>query len=354
MAFPTGWICKSALVVQHGQVTADQTAFPVLITEASFATNCSEILTTGDPNAAQSDGGDLRFSTDSAGASQIACEVVLWSQNATFASARAEIYVPRNILTASDVTIYVWWSAGGGLSQPAANASFGSQAVWDANYLAVYHLNEATNATATDSTSHANNSVNNVSTQIVGKIGNGQSFNGTTEWIELPFALGNATFTVSSWIKVATAVVVGMALEGRNGSGDGDALYVLDKANLFAAPAATITSTVSVGNAAWHYIVGAYTPSTGLIYVDNNSAVSGGWTSHGWNVNGGGGQNRIARDFAGAFYAQSSDELRFSTSQRSAAWISTEYNNQNSPGTFIIAGSRIGGSSSQPTIFVLT
>ena len=32
------------------------------------------------------------------------------------------------------------------------------------------------------------------------------------------------------------------------------------------------------------------------------------------------------------------DEVRLSTSLRSAAWITTEYNNQSSPGTFITMG----------------
>src|SRR5207247_7727663 len=33
------------------------------------------------------------------------------------------------------------------------------------------------------------------------------------------------------------------------------------------------------------------------------------------------------------------DEVRISATARSAAWITTEYNNQNSPGTFITMGS---------------
>ncbi len=82
----------------------------------------------GDPNAAQANGGDIRFSTDSAGASQIALEVVVWTQNANPASAAAELWVgPVAVNSASDVTIYVWYSAGGAVSQPAAGAAFGSQ-----------------------------------------------------------------------------------------------------------------------------------------------------------------------------------------------------------------------------------
>ena len=42
----------------------------------------------------------------------------------------------------------------------------------------------------------------------------------------------------------------------------------------------------------------------------------------------------------GAFYFDGNvDELRISNTNRSAAWITTVYNNQNSPGTFIMMGS---------------
>jgi hypothetical protein len=85
-AFPTGWLRQAKLTVQHAQVPADQTAFPVLVTAATLP---NEMVTAGGANAAQSDGGDIRFSSDAAGSSQLACEIVIWTQNANPALAEA-------------------------------------------------------------------------------------------------------------------------------------------------------------------------------------------------------------------------------------------------------------------------
>ncbi len=341
MSFPTGWTRSCALVVQHGQVTADQTAFPVLITEACLP---AEMLTTGDPNAAQSDGGDIRFSSDSLGASQLACEVVGWTQNANPLLATAEIWVPRDILTASDVTIYVWYAGGGGLSQPAAGASYGSQAVWDSNYSAVYHLIEATNAQALDSTSNAYHSTANVATQAAGKIGNGQSFAAaSTNYLQFGTPQPFTTFTISAWIK-ATAANYCSIWDWREWSGSGGApgvgtvLYSDSTGKLIFfntnGAGESITSTANVTDTTWHYAVATLASGTGKSYVDANAAVSGSFAAD----RASGNYGRISRTFNNLYSNQTIDEVRISIIARSATWISTEYANQNAPSAFVVAG----------------
>ena len=49
-------------------------------------------------------------------------------------------------------------------------------------------------------------------------------------------------------------------------------------------------------------------------------------------------EGNIGRYNNGEYIAASLDEPRFSMSPKSAGWILTEYNNQNSPGTFISLG----------------
>ncbi len=352
MAFPTGWLCQSALVVQHSQVTANQTAFPVLITEASFATNCPEILTTGNAHAAQSDGGDLRFSTDSAGASQIACEVVTWSQNATFASAKAEIHVPRDILTGADVTIYVWWSGGGGLSQPAAGASFGSQAVWDANYKTVKHLQSAT----TESTSSGLSLTNINGSFAAAKIGSGITLNGSNAEVVgsdsiLPFGTNPRTFSI--WINPSDNVDRCIMSYGnlvinqffgfyRFGTGTQLLLYLLDNV------AGVVSATISSGS--WSHVVITLNSTTVEFFL--NGVSKGTISKPSLNtVSGTQGVKYGVDDNTGssAWFKGTIDEPRFSNIVRSSSWIATEYNNQNSPGTFVIAGTRTDlGSSGGP------
>ena len=351
MSFPTGWASSSALTVQHGQVTANQTAFPVLITEATFTTNCPEILTTGDPHAAQSDGGDLRFSTDSAGTTQIACEVVLWSQNATFSSARAEIWVPRDILTGSDVVIYVWWEAGGGQTQPAAGASFGSQAVWDANFGMVAHLPNGSSLTANDSTSHAVNGTVTSATATAGKIDGGAAFVAANS-AQIDFGvvnIGLTTITVEAWFKASSAVGTfftqwadspateeAMILDQNGGSGK--ARYLIGTVGTAGGGGNGLTN-ICDGN--WHYIVLAWPTATNTLtgYLDgavDNTFTTAGTVIHAAAIT----HLFLGRYSNGAFFTGSGDELRISGSVRSATWISTCYNNQNAPGSFIIAGTR--------------
>ncbi len=349
-AFPTGWTRRAPLVIQHGQVPANQTAFPVLLTATTLP---AEMLTTGDPNAAQSDGGDIRFSTDTAGASQLACEVVIWTQNANPVLATAEIWVPVSILTASDVTIYVWYSAGGGLTQPAAGAAFGSQAVWNSNYAAVYHLNEATNAQALDSTVNALNSTANIATQAAGQIGFGQSFTAaSTQYIQSAVVQPTANFTVSAWIKAAAAnycVIWDWREWTGSGSlpGFGTVLYSdsTGKLILFNTNGAgeSIISTANVTDSTWHYAVGTLTAiSTGRVYVDANAAVSGAFLPD-KSISGNWG--RAGRSFNNLYSTETIDELRFSTIALSATWITTEFNNQSSPSTFVIEGTPVSTAS---------
>ncbi|HXJ73559.1 MAG TPA: LamG-like jellyroll fold domain-containing protein [Candidatus Dormibacteraeota bacterium] len=302
------------------------------------------MVTAGGSNAAQSDGGDIRFSSDSAGASQLACEIVTWAQNANPSLASAEIWVPVNVLTASDVTIYVWYKAGGGITQPAANAAFGSQAVWGSQFVAVYHLNEASNAQALDSTSHGYHSTVNLSTQTAGKIGNGQSFTAaSSENLAIPAQQPFGQISCTAWVKTTGMFPI---WDPRRADGFGCVFYtdVDGKFKIYSTNGAgetVATTATNITNGSWHYVAGTEsTPpaATGRVYSDGSTAVSGGWTAD----NGGSTTGRVAKFFDIGFKTGNVDELHILNVELSANWITTEYHNQNSPGTFIIPGTPVG------------
>ncbi|HET6888026.1 MAG TPA: LamG-like jellyroll fold domain-containing protein, partial [Candidatus Udaeobacter sp.] len=50
-------------------------------------------------------------------------------------------------------------------------------------------------------------------------------------------------------------------------------------------------------------------------------------------------QGTIGSAFGGSYWNGDIDEVHVSSTNRSAAWITAEYNNQSSPGTFITMGS---------------
>jgi hypothetical protein len=99
------------------------------------------------------------------------------------------------------------------------------------------------------------------------------------------------------------------------------------------------SSTISTG--AWHYLAGVHSGTALKIYMDGNDVSSSTVNTTGtlldstWpltmgNDNDGGGTR---------FPVGIIDEYRLSGTARSACWIQTEYNNQNSPSTFYSAGS---------------
>ncbi len=351
MSFPSGWTRACPLVVQHGQVTANQTAFPVLLTEACLP---AEMLTAGGPNAAQSDGGDIRFSSDSSGTTQLACEVVGWTQNANPALATAEIHVPVNILTAADVTIYVWYSAGGGLSQPAAGAAFGSQAVWDADYGAVYHLQTIganTSGTSADSTVNANTLTNAGSsnvTAVAGKIGKGASFAASQYTLLKSSGLtniptGSAVRTIEVWFKRNSNTAAQEFFGWGNNSGGGArfAVYWQNDGWLYCECASNYARFLWTADTNWHHIVftlpsGSTTASV-LGYLDG---VAQSLDANGGAINTVLGSVTLSGfpTVASAYYDGLLDEGRISKVARSASWIATQYNNQSSPSTFVVVG----------------
>ncbi len=359
MAFPTGWTRRCPLVIQHGQVPANQTAFPVLISNASGCLP-AEMVTAGGGNAAQSDGGDIRFSSDLLGATQLPCEIVQWVQNATPSLAKAEIWVPASILTGADVTIYVWYSAGGGLSQPAANSSFGSQAVWDANFLGVYHFPDGSSLSVADSTSNAIGFTNHSATATAGQI-DGAAAIASSQYIE---ASSSSSFnfertdawTISGWLTPSTAsnantifskldpvsVYRGFEINARaNNSGAWDIFLV----NSYPTNAIEVSFAPSNIGATLYHLAVTYSGNSnasGVTVYQDGTSKSVDTTSF----------NSLSatiistvpvrlgqRHDGTAQFAGWMDELKISTTVRSATWVATEYNNQSSPGSFIVAGS---------------
>ncbi len=350
MAFPVGWTRQAALVVQSSQCSGTQSNFPTLVTEATFSANCQEILTTGNANSAQADGGDLRFSSDPAGVSQLACEVVVWTQNATFSSAKAEVWVGGVAPSSGgNVTIYVWYKAGGGQTQPAANASFGSQAVWDTNYFIVQHLPNGSTLTLNDSTSNANNLTNNGGTAGAGKIDGCITLNGSSQFANKSSATGaptgNAARTFSCWLNpssISNANNHFAVCEGTVSNNAGLLIGISD--NAIVANGTILITTAGGANdlysatqaviGSWSYVVGTY-DGAGILEIYANG-VSGG-TKNITSTNTANSNFFVGKHVSGEFFAGAIDEVRGSKIVRSAGWILTEYNNQNSPGTFIIA-----------------
>jgi len=176
MAFPSDYTYKVPLTTDSSQVASNESNFPYYFDLANISD--SQFW-----NNVQSDGGDLRVSTNSDGSNQIPLEVAAIDT----ASQTGEIHFKDSTDSASNKTYYLWWEdTTGAVSQPAATDPNGRNAVWS-RYLAVYHLNETSGSTAVDSTgSNDGTYQGNLPTPVDGLLTNAQHIQGTSDYVSVP------------------------------------------------------------------------------------------------------------------------------------------------------------------------
>lgn len=353
MAFPTGWTALAPITIQSSQVSANQTAFPVLLTEACLP---ADMLTTGGTFAAQADGGDIRFSTDTAG-TRIACEIVQFTQNANPALAKAEIWIPVDVSASIDIVIYVWYAfPGGGQSQPAAGATYGSQAVWDANYLVVRHCPNGSTLSVAGSTSYeAGLGTNHGATAATGGITGRAYFDGSTgdggsnSWIDTGYTPSLTAFTLSAWIEQFNTVPTRIPVSSLDlGEANGIAIvYTFGVIHFLFRNAGTTTRKAGPYINAFvtgAHICGTHAAGAADLTLYENAVSVGTLAENGATDPANGSTLVMGRNGAGAtpFYANCYvDELRLSNIVRTPSWVSTEYANQSAPATFATTSGRI-------------
>ncbi len=323
------------IVIQGSQVPAAQTDFPVLIfiDMADFTGNLA--------GKARSDGFDIRF-TDTDGFTLLDHELQDYSE------ANDELVAWVKVdLTGADQTIYAYYG------EPSASTDPSTTDVWSNGFRAVWHLEEDPNGDPTDGmiddTGFGNHGTPNGSMTtadlVAGQIGNGLDLDGSNDYINVvnssSLQITDASVTVSAWVNFngGLAQDEGIILKGANndesfllGTNDNGAteqlrLRINDSGNSSQAGSLPNTNT-------WHYIVGVYDGSNRIGYIDGTPAVF--TTAMTANIEHDPldpiylGRRADARFYEGLF-----DELRISDTPRSANWVDTEYNNQNTPTTFI-------------------
>jgi hypothetical protein len=328
MAFPTGWTKRHKITIDNTKVvgTGDLSNFPVLLTESNFLTDAFDNTDNG--------GGDLRFSSDVDGTTQLACEVVKWDNGVTD---KAEVWVKVPTLDGdADTVIYVWYG-NTGQTQPAVSTTYGRNSVWSNGYQGVYHLEGNYN----DSTGQNDLAPGNApGTLAASKIGAGYNFEfDTSDYVTnaSPTNMVRNNSTIQAWYRPESTsehhfmglnagnVANGYGLVNNSGTGR-FSFYNRSGDECFG-------TTMSTGT--WYFMVGVMDSDgdVAILYQDLTAySVSQTTDITGAEAFSLGREGAWAE---GSRYADGDiDEARYSNVVRTANWLNTEYNNQYDPSTF--------------------
>ncbi|MEW6057878.1 MAG: DUF2341 domain-containing protein [Bdellovibrionota bacterium] len=329
------WTKRRRLTFRNGAQSENLTDFPVLVVLNSSRINYAET---------QNSGQDLRF-TDTDGKTLLSHEIEKWDENGT---SYVWVKVPR--IDASSASDSIWMYHGNAAAADGRNPT----AVWNANFRAVWHLKEDPSLGArqmADSTSNAAHAVASATMasddQVAGQAGGSLKFDGAGDELNDDdgefYVNGVNAFTLSVWVKSNITGTDKGIISAKTPNGSDDVLslrYDVDGASGGGSNVIKAGITVGGGNTLqlesasgvqttdWQYIV-ISRPANGAlkIYIDgvlntptfNSAARNGGITGATKFLIGKGSKDSAVSSWDGRI-----DEVRFSNTERSAAWIAAD------------------------------
>jgi len=316
--------------------TADLYDFPMLITADNFPDDFKD---SDNAYALGSGAGGVRF-TDAAG-DTLPYEVVSFEPNSNPASATAEIWVLVDTLSYNtDTEIKVSCNAGD-LGHPAADATYGSEAVW-ADYEFVQHLDGLNGSTA--------NAFSGTSTAArdtsAGKIGGAYAFYGDDtnqiaySGVDFSSNYGTASVWFLSPSQISTYNQFVMDIRGTPFLN----LYLGDDTGFITIRPNNVLYTGSddLRDSSWHYVSFSYDASgnVGQAIVDGITVHDGADGLFGLDAGvplilG----NESGSTGVGAVFNGIIDEARLASVQLSIDFMKTQYKNMNSASAFATGGS---------------
>lgn len=325
-----------SITVDHTKVpNTDQTDFPVLVS-GTFA----YLATIANGGSVQNvNGWDIIFTSDEPGLNQLDHEIE--SYNATTGAVVFWVKIPT-LATAGDTVIYIHYG-----NDSISASQENKTGVWSNNFALVTHLKDGTTLDASDSTSNnATPEILALPTAGAGQIDGAASFPGAGDGNRIRYpdsaALSpTAAITVSFWFKRSATGSTRAPLNKGDGSGDANSSYewVFNSSNQLrfeinngSGWRTAQYSTAINDTTTWHLAHGTFDGSNVKIYTEGvlrtTTAFAGSINDSNTNLSLGELPGGAAK-FAGLM-----DEVRIASVARSADWITTEFNNQSSPGTF--------------------
>jgi len=296
-------------------------------------------------------GGDIRlFKSDDT--TELAREIVTFSVSAE----TGEIHYKYSGTLSSSVDTAIHVYADGSSTEPSASATYGSEAVWG-DYKFVSHDGGLEESTGNETTSNNGTSTDttNVAIGADARLFNADG-DATNNTLDPRSDIGTGIFSVQNWSKLtdstkrANMFWLGASTSyhdfvsffwGNNG-GDSDTLRIQFRKGT--SGGTTFTET-GLKNSDYNSFTTTRTGNLAKVYVNasleidiNNSIVS---------VNLGDTFRVGSPPFTPDSFRGYQDEIRLTTTVLAANYITTEYNNQNSPSTFYSVAAVAGSSAAQ-------
>ncbi|MFX0167246.1 MAG: DUF2341 domain-containing protein, partial [Candidatus Hodarchaeota archaeon] len=327
------------ITIDHTKVSGsvDLINFPILIS----------ILDSELHDNTQLNGNDIAFYN---GSNWLDHEIEFYNRdfNSTHAKLVAWVRIP-SLSPSTDTIIYMYYG----------NSTMGPQenpmGVWDDNYIGVWHLSEDPTGTVYDSTAKNidGSSYGSMDSgdQILGKIDGSIDFDGNDDNIateENNLLAGCSSLTMSAWIKPLSTQLDFCGIIEYDNTTDGSSFDAgmelrstrIPRVNIWTTSGFEyVDSSVVLPTTQFTYFVFVYDGDLN-IYLDGSFDCS---TPHSGTVRNNRRYINIGRNtHDGRSFNGTIDEIHISNIDRSADWITTEYNNQYDPNSFYSVGKEYG------------
>jgi hypothetical protein len=325
-----GWKKYRTITIDHTNITADIANYPLFL-NLSAAGGIGDVDLTSiftELGASQ-----LKLAVADATDAECYVEEVNWDSATPFAELWAQI---PSVSTAADTVITIYYDSthADNSTYVGVTGSVPGKAVWDANFKAVYHMNDLTTSTIADSTGSgytgtkggANNPL-----EEAGLIGKAQNF--SSDRISggdvLDYNLTDAQTTeITAHLNTTAGIQTYISKERIGSPYQGWIFYtLLDQATLKyeyiddAGKGFTVYSTNAVLNTNWQYLALSNSNKTVAMYVAGATVATTIADATPANVNTAVNMCIGARENTNWYFNGVQDEIRFSTIARSAAYI---------------------------------
>jgi MSHA biogenesis protein MshQ len=336
--YSTSWLYRKKITIHSSSVTATQTDFPVLIslpTDSDLASH------------AQPDFDDILFT---AGDEITKLPHEIESYNGTTGKLVAWVKIP-SLSYVTDTDIYMYY--GNATTGPTQNVTN----VWDSDFKMVQHLEETTGGpnAIKDSTGNNNHGTDNSTPALgaTGKINGAVSLNATAaDYIYVPDSNSldiTDNITLEAWIYPTTldATHRRIIIKPHTSWGEPYYMYALWVYNdgtgnnlgfgISNGTTRQFSWNGTLSASTWQHVAGTFNGSQMKWYINGNlvatmttSISSIGANNQNLAIGSVPGQSL---DFGGTI-----DEVRISSTARTADWLKTSYNNQSNPAAFYSLG----------------